>query len=236
MLNSIGLANPGRERFLAETLPRLPNARRADLGLGRRLLRGRVRRDLRRARGRRRSSSTSRARTSTRRRSPPPRSSPPAARRPTLPLYAKLSPAALGRRRGRPGRRGRRRRRALARQHDPRPEARRADAAPDARPGAGGYSGPALKPIALAAVYACRRATELPIVGMGGVATGGDVLELIACGATHVALGTVLFADPGAPARIRAELEAELSLGPVRKPGGRICAAHTNRRCRNRQR
>ena len=36
----------------------------------------------------------------------------------------------------------------------------------------GGYSGPALKPIALAAVYACRRATELPIVGMGGVAPG----------------------------------------------------------------
>ena len=62
----------------------------------------------------------------------------------------------------------------------------------------GGYSGPALKPIALAAVYACRRATELPIVGMGGVRTGRDVLEFVACGATHVALGTALFADPDA--------------------------------------
>ena len=69
--------------------------------------------------------------------------------------------------------------------------------------GAGGYSGPALKPIALAAVYACRRVTQLPIVGMGGVRTGRDALELIACGATHVALGTVLFADPEAPARVR---------------------------------
>jgi dihydroorotate dehydrogenase (NAD+) catalytic subunit len=74
---------------------------------------------------------------------------------------------------------------------------------------AGGYSGPALKPIALAAVYACYRATNLPIVGMGGVVTGHDALEFVAAGASDVALGTVLFADPGAPARVRAELAAE---------------------------
>ena len=76
----------------------------------------------------------------------------------------------------------------------------------------GGLSGPALKPIALAAVYACRRVTELPIVGMGGVQSGRDALELLAAGATHVALGTVLFADPQAPARVRAELAAEAAL------------------------
>jgi dihydroorotate dehydrogenase (NAD+) catalytic subunit len=76
----------------------------------------------------------------------------------------------------------------------------------------GGLSGPALKPIALAAVYACYKATELPIVGMGGVASGGDALDLIAAGAEAVALGTILFSDPAAPARIRAELEAELAL------------------------
>ena len=75
-------------------------------------------------------------------------------------------------------------------------------------PGHGGLSGPALKPIALAAVATCYRATEMPIVGMGGVQTGLDVLEFIAAGARHVALGTVLFADPDAPARIRAELDA----------------------------
>jgi len=75
----------------------------------------------------------------------------------------------------------------------------------------GGYSGPALRPIALAAVYACRRATALPIVGMGGVQTGRDALELIAAGASAVALGTVLFADPDAPARVRAELLTELA-------------------------
>jgi dihydroorotate dehydrogenase (NAD+) catalytic subunit len=77
--------------------------------------------------------------------------------------------------------------------------------------GAGGYSGPALKPIALAAVYACARATSLPIVGMGGVRSGRDALELIAAGASAVALGTVLFADPDTPARVRAELDVELS-------------------------
>ena len=79
---------------------------------------------------------------------------------------------------------------------------------PSLGPGQGGLSGPALKPIALAAVATCYRATGLPIVGMGGVQTGLDALELIAAGARHVALGTILFADPDAPARVRAELYA----------------------------
>jgi dihydroorotate dehydrogenase (NAD+) catalytic subunit len=71
----------------------------------------------------------------------------------------------------------------------------------------GGYSGPALKPVALAAVYACRRATSLPIVGMGGVWNGRDACEFIAAGASAVALGTVLFSDPAAASRIRPELQ-----------------------------
>jgi dihydroorotate dehydrogenase (NAD+) catalytic subunit len=75
-------------------------------------------------------------------------------------------------------------------------------------PGQGGLSGPALKPIALAAVSTCYRATGMPIVGMGGIQTGLDALEFVAAGAQHVALGTVLFADPDAPARIRIELHA----------------------------
>jgi dihydroorotate dehydrogenase (NAD+) catalytic subunit len=76
--------------------------------------------------------------------------------------------------------------------------------------GTGGYSGAALRPVALAAVLAARRATTLPIVGMGGVETGRHALELVACGATHVALGTILFADPDAPTRVRAELADEV--------------------------
>ncbi|HET6624109.1 MAG TPA: dihydroorotate dehydrogenase [Gaiellaceae bacterium] len=77
--------------------------------------------------------------------------------------------------------------------------------------GAGGYSGPALRPIALACVHACANAVELPIVGMGGVCSGRDALELVAAGASAIALGTVLFSDPFAPARIREELESELA-------------------------
>jgi dihydroorotate dehydrogenase (NAD+) catalytic subunit len=84
--------------------------------------------------------------------------------------------------------------------------------------GAGGYSGPALKPVALAAVRAARSATALPIVGMGGVYSGRDALELIACGATHVALGTVLFADWNAPLRVREELVAAATCAGFEHP------------------
>jgi dihydroorotate dehydrogenase (NAD+) catalytic subunit len=90
--------------------------------------------------------------------------------------------------------------------------------APKLARGAGGYSGPALKPVALAAVLAARRATQLPIVGMGGVQSGRDALELIACGATHIALGTVLFADPDSPARVRAELIEECGRAGFEQP------------------
>ena len=75
--------------------------------------------------------------------------------------------------------------------------------------GPGGASGPALRPIALACVYACANAVELPIVGLGGVMSGRDVIDFVAVGASAVALGTVLFADPFSPSRIRAELERE---------------------------
>jgi dihydroorotate dehydrogenase (NAD+) catalytic subunit len=72
----------------------------------------------------------------------------------------------------------------------------------------GGLSGPALKPIALHVVSVCSEAVGLPIVGMGGIFSGRDTLEFVACGARDVALGTVLFADPGAPDRIRSEFAA----------------------------
>ena len=78
----------------------------------------------------------------------------------------------------------------------------------------GGLSGPSLKPVALAAVHACYAATKLPIVGMGGIERGADVIEFVACGAKEVALGTVLFSDPDACARIRDEL-AQVHLDDV---------------------
>jgi dihydroorotate dehydrogenase (NAD+) catalytic subunit len=97
---------------------------------------------------------------------------------------------------------------------------------PSLRRGVGGLSGPALKPIALAAVHACYAATGLPIVGMGGVQTGRDVLDFVAVGAEHVALGTVLFADPAAPMRIRGELAAELQARGVRALADAHAIAH----------
>jgi dihydroorotate dehydrogenase (NAD+) catalytic subunit len=96
--------------------------------------------------------------------------------------------------------------------------------------GTGGYSGPALKPVALAAVYACSRAVDLPIVGMGGVRSGRDALELIAAGASAVALGTVLFADPDAPARIRSELADELAARGLMDAASARGLAHSGRR------
>lgn len=84
--------------------------------------------------------------------------------------------------------------------------------------GSGGLSGPALKPIALHAVTVCAEATGLPIVGMGGIESGRDALEFIACGAREIALGTILFADPGAPERVRAELAVACAEAGVATP------------------
>jgi dihydroorotate dehydrogenase (NAD+) catalytic subunit len=92
--------------------------------------------------------------------------------------------------------------------------------------GTGGLSGPTLKPVALAAVHACYAATALPIVGMGGVTSGQDALELIACGARHVALGTILFSDPDAPERVRDELNRAAEAFGVAQPGDAYARAH----------
>ena len=210
MLNSIGLANPGREAFLAETLPRL---RRLEVPLWI-SVGGFAAHEYAETCGLL-EDVTIELNLSCPNVDEAPESAAEivaACRAATeLPLYAKLSPAAW----------------------DVAEVARAVEAAgadglslvntmrglaleprtlkPVLGTATGGYSGPALKPIALAAVYACSRATALPIVGMGGVRTGRDALELIAAGASAVALGTVLFADPDAPERVRAELLAELA-------------------------
>ncbi len=90
----------------------------------------------------------------------------------------------------------------------------------------GGLSGPALRPLALAAIFAAHQATRLPIVGMGGVASGRDAVELLAAGASDIALGTILFSDPAAPSRIVAELEAELAAHGFADPDNAVGAAH----------
>jgi dihydroorotate dehydrogenase (NAD+) catalytic subunit len=92
----------------------------------------------------------------------------------------------------------------------------------------GGYSGRALKPIALAAVYQCYRATGLPIVGMGGISAGRDALEFLAAGAAAVALGTILFSDPEAPGRVRRQLAEELTARGLSQPHDATGLAHSS--------
>ena len=72
--------------------------------------------------------------------------------------------------------------------------------------GFGGLSGPAIKPIALRMVYQVAKAVKIPVVGMGGIATGEDAAEFMIAGATAVEVGTATFWDPASPARIASEL------------------------------
>ncbi|MBD0338876.1 MAG: dihydroorotate dehydrogenase [Thermoleophilia bacterium] len=229
MLNSIGLANPGRERFLADVLPRLRELgvpiwvsvggfAAGDYAETCEALDGIAAIELNLSCPNVDAASESAAeivaacRTAT-----------------DLPLVAKLSPAAWD-----------------VAEHARAVAAEGADGlslvntirglaldettlAPRLGTAVGGLSGPALKPIALAAVHACARAVDLPIVGMGGVRTGRDALELLACGASAVALGTVLFSDPEAPVRMRAELAHELAARGLGRPEDVVGIAHEDR-------
>jgi dihydroorotate dehydrogenase (NAD+) catalytic subunit len=66
----------------------------------------------------------------------------------------------------------------------------------------GGLSGPAIKPIALRAVYQAARAVETPIIGIGGIANCDDVMEFLVAGAMAVQLGTVNFYNPTASLQV----------------------------------
>jgi dihydroorotate dehydrogenase (NAD+) catalytic subunit len=226
MLNSIGLANPGRERFLDQTLPRLA---RLDIPIwvsvggfsAREYAETCARLD-------RDAVAAIELNLSCPNVDEAPESAAEivaACRAATSqPLYAKLSPAAwdlaeVARAVEAAGADG------LSLVNTMRGLALDARLRPKLDRAVGGYSGPALKPIALAAVYACRRVTDLPIVGMGGVFSGQDALEMIAAGATHVALGTVLFADPEAPSRVRSELSLALSSAGFDNSDEAFCAA-----------
>ena len=226
MLNAIGLANPGRERFLADHLPRLRElgiplwvsvggSCAEDYAETCALLAGIEAIELNLSCPNVAEAADSAAEIVA------------AARRATeLPLYAKLSAAhpdiaevaqavAVA---GADGLSLINTLRAVAFDRQLRPALAR---------GSGGLSGPVLKPVALHAVTACHRETGLPIVGMGGIQTGRDALEFAACGACDVALGTVLFVDPGAPSRVRAELASACEDAGVAKPEDAASLAKT---------
>ena len=77
--------------------------------------------------------------------------------------------------------------------------------------GSGGLSGPAIRPIALDQVRRVAASTSIPLVGMGGVESGADALDLLLVGATVVGVGTASFRDPAAGLRIAAELAVEMT-------------------------
>ena len=82
----------------------------------------------------------------------------------------------------------------------------------------GGLSGPAIKPVALKAVWDCYSATGLPIIGCGGVYDVDDVCEFLVAGATAVAVGTATFQDPARALQIIEALPAALSALGVESP------------------
>jgi len=74
----------------------------------------------------------------------------------------------------------------------------------------GGFSGPAIKPIALRMVWQVAKAVKLPIIGIGGIMNATDALEFILAGATAIQVGTASFINPGAAQQIAEEMEAWL--------------------------
>ncbi len=75
----------------------------------------------------------------------------------------------------------------------------------------GGLSGPAIRPIAVLAVYEVAQAVKIPIVGQGGIETLTDALEFFLAGASAISIGTANFTDPRVPQRIVAELREYLA-------------------------
>jgi len=73
--------------------------------------------------------------------------------------------------------------------------------------GVAGLSGPAIRPIALYAVYRVARAVKLPLVGMGGIACGEDAIAFMLAGASAIAIGTANFTDPHSAPRILQEID-----------------------------
>ena len=72
----------------------------------------------------------------------------------------------------------------------------------------GGFSGPAVKPVAVRMVYDVAHAVKIPVIGMGGIATGEDAIEFLMAGATAISVGTMNFIDPQTTAKVADGIEA----------------------------
>ncbi|MEY2785838.1 MAG: hypothetical protein RL277_2050 [Planctomycetota bacterium] len=99
----------------------------------------------------------------------------------------------------------------------------------------GGYSGTAIKPIALRCAWECARSVRIPVIGCGGVMCATDILEFMAVGCSAVQVGTASFGDPGLIGRLEQELNALLEgagvsdvrqlIGSIRVPGAAAARA-----------
>jgi len=83
--------------------------------------------------------------------------------------------------------------------------------------GTGGLSGPAIRPAAVYRVHQVAQGLEVPVVGMGGIWNANDALEFIIAGASAVAVGTALYADPAAGNRIVAGIREHLQRHGIRQ-------------------
>ena len=90
----------------------------------------------------------------------------------------------------------------------------------------GGLSGPAVKPVALRSVWQVYQETNLPIIGMGGITTATDAIEFILAGATAVALGTANFLNPRAAVTVLAGIEEYLAENRIADVNQLIGQAH----------
>jgi dihydroorotate dehydrogenase (NAD+) catalytic subunit len=96
----------------------------------------------------------------------------------------------------------------------------------------GGLSGPGIRPVAVRAIWQVRAAmaegrfATVPVIGVGGVRTGRDALELVAAGASAIQVGTATFHDPGAPVRVLRELETLLDAHGYARFADAVGAAH----------
>ena len=97
----------------------------------------------------------------------------------------------------------------------------------------GGLSGPAVRPVAVRAIWQTRaamlegRLPTVPIIGVGGVRTGADALQMVAAGASAVQVGTATFNDPSAPVRVNRELAGLLHDRGFARLGDAVGVAHT---------
>jgi len=93
--------------------------------------------------------------------------------------------------------------------------------------GAGGLSGPAIKPVAVRMVWQVAGAIDVPVIGMGGISTAGDAAEFMLAGATAVAVGTANFVDPAATVRVAQGLERFCAERGITRVAELICAARS---------